>query len=197
MYIELNNIVNRNCWSNCIKNIIDSLGYSHVFNNVDTNTKYLHLFKRRMRDQFIQEWHTVINSSPKLDYYAKFKENFCYEDYLDKSKNDTLRQSFSRLRLSSHSLEIETGRYNGVDRMNRLCKLCNQNLVETEYHFLLCCTQYRDIRIKYLGHQSWPTLNKFNSFMSTKNSNLLYKISKFVTEAFVIRTDALNNLLTI
>ena len=178
-------------------NVVDSLGYSHVFNNVDINTNYLPLFKRRMRDQFIQEWHTAIANSPKLDYYAKFKETFCYEDYLDKSKNDKLRKSFSRLRLSSHSLEIETGRYNGVDRINRLCKLCNQNVVETEYHFLLCCTKYRDIRTKYLGHQSWPTINKFNALMSTKNSKLLYNISKFVMESFEIRTNALNNLLTI
>ena len=197
MYIELNDIVNRNCWSNCIKNIIDSLGYSHVFNNVDFNTNYLPLFKRRMRDHFIQEWHTVIASSPKLDYYAKFKETFCYEDYLDKCKNEKFRKSFSRLRLSSHSLEIETGRYNGIDRMNRLCKLCNQNVVESEYHFLLCCTKYTDIRNKYLGHQSWPSLNKFNALMSTKNSKLLYKISKFIAEAFEIRTNALNDLIII
>ena len=129
MYIELNDIVNRNRWSNCIKNNIDSLGYSHIFNNVDCNKNYLPLLKRRMRDHFIQEWHTVIVSSPKLDYYAKFKEIFCYEDYLDKCRNEKFRKSFSRLRLSSHSLEIETGRFNGIDRMNRLCKLCNQNVV--------------------------------------------------------------------
>ena len=50
---------------------------------------------------------------------------------------------------------------------------------------------YTDIRTKYLGHQAWPTLNKFNALMSTKNCNLLYKISKHITEAFEIRTNAL------
>ena len=101
------------------------------------------------------------------------------------------------MRLSSHSLEIETGRYNGTDRMHRLCKLCNQNVVESEYHFLLCCTKYTDIRNKYLGHQSWPSLNKFNALMSSKNSKILYKISKFIAEAFEIRTNALNDLIII
>ena len=58
-------------------------------------------------------------------------------------------------------------------------------------------TKYGDIRTKYLGHQAWPTINKFNALMSTKNSKLLYNISKFVMESFEIRTNALNNLLTI
>jgi hypothetical protein len=47
-----------------------------IFVNVDFNINYLPLFKRRIRDQFIQEWNTVIASSPKLDYYVKFKETF-------------------------------------------------------------------------------------------------------------------------
>ena len=127
-------------------------------------------------------------------YYTKFKDSFCYEDYLDKCLNDKHRKSFTRLRISSHSLEIETGRYNGVERSNRLCKLCDQNLVESEYHFLLCCTKFSAIRIKYLGRHSWPSLNKFNALMSTSNKLLLNKISKFITEAFEIRSSAINNL---
>ena len=64
---------------------------------------------------------------------------------------------------------------------------------------MLCSTKCTDIRrpIKYLGRQSWPSLNKFNALMSTKNSQLLYKISKFIAEAFEIRTDALNDLIII
>ena len=55
--------------------------------------------------------------------------------FVTKSKNEKFRKSYTRLRLSSHSLEIETGRYNGIDRINRLCKLRNKNVVESEYHF--------------------------------------------------------------
>ena len=102
-----NAIGNRNNWSKCIKNIVDNLGYSHVYiNNVQDNTNYFPLFKIRNRDQFIQEWNNTIRNIPKLEYYCKFKENFCFESYLDKSKNELIRKSFSRLRLSSHSLCI-------------------------------------------------------------------------------------------
>lgn len=135
-----------------------------------------------------------VNSLSKLDYYVKFKTSFCYEEYMDKISNDSLRKYFSRLRLSSHSLEIEFGRFNGTIRENRLCKLCNQNTVESEYRFMLCCTKYHQIRNKYLGRISWPNINKFNSFMSTKNKSLLIKISKFIKEAFNIRKETLENL---
>ena len=101
------------------------------------------------------------------------------------------------MRLCSHSLEIEFGRYNGVDRNNRLCKLCNQKVVESEYHFLLCCTKYDTVRKKYLGHISWPTVHKFNLLMSTKKKTTMIKLSKFIKEAFEIRESALKNLINV
>ena len=169
----------------------------HVINDFNIDINYLPLFKRRIRDQFIQEWNTGINNCSKLDYYSKFKKTFCYEEYLDILNTDTLRKTLTCFRLSAHTLEIETGRYNGIDRSNRFCKLCNQHLVETEYHFLLCCTKYTDIRNKYLGHQSWPTLNKFNNIIASNKKALLYKTTKFLKEAFDIRKNALNDLIIV
>ena len=40
------------------------------------------------------------------------------------------------MRLSSHRLAIETGRWQNILRENRLCKNCNLNKIETESHFL-------------------------------------------------------------
>ena len=104
----------------------------------------------------IQNYYTI-------KYYCKFKNNFCFEEYLNKLHNNDLRQLLARFRLSSHNLEIETGRYNRIDRDSRYCKLCNQNRIENEYHFLLCCPKYIEIRRKYLGSYHWPTVNKFNN----------------------------------
>ena len=127
----------------------------------------------------------------------KFKTIFEYESYLDKLSSENLRKLLSCFRLGSHNLEIEAGRYNGVDRANRLCKLCSQNVVENEYHFLLCCTKYSNIRNKYLGHQSWPSLNKFNAFLTSDKKPVLYRLTKFLKEALDIRKNALNDIITI
>ena len=46
-------------------------------------------------------------------------------------------------------IEIEQGRCHGILREQRLCKFCSSNLVEDEYHFLLACPMYRQLRLKY------------------------------------------------
>lgn len=73
-------------------------------------------------------------------------------------QNDKLRKHLTGMRLSSHSLEIKTGRYDSVERRKRLCKLCSQNMIGSENHCMLCCSLYQGIRLKYLGRCSWPSI---------------------------------------
>ena len=129
---------------------------------------------------------------PKLDYYCKIKTVFKFEDYLIDISSNELRKNLTCLRLSSHKLAIETGRYSGIERQNRICEHCNNNFVESEYHFLLICPKYYELRLKYLPRVAWPTINKYINMMTTKNSKLLYKIAKYITEAFKMRTQTIN-----
>lgn len=90
------------------------------------------------------------------------------------------------MRLGFHSLEIEVGRYNNINRENRICRMCNQTTVETEYHFLLCCTKYSDKRIKYFG-----ATDVIKHLMSSKNKCTILKICKFIRDANSLCTDTL------
>jgi hypothetical protein len=49
--------------------------------------------------------------------------------------------SFSKLKTSSHALQIETGRYKSpkIPADQRFCTLCNTGEVEDEQHFMLSC----------------------------------------------------------
>ena len=51
-----------------------------------------------------------------------------------------------KLRISSHKLRTETGRYDNIPRDERLCNLCNCNRIEDETHFLLDCPSFSSIR---------------------------------------------------
>ena len=51
-----------------------------------------------------------------------------------------MRQSFTKFRVSDHSLEIKSGRYKNITREERKCKNCNLNVIGNEYHFFLKCT---------------------------------------------------------
>ena len=65
--------------------------------------------------------------------------------------DDDLRTAFTRLRLSSHRLRIETGRWSRIDRAERLCQ-CGLD-VQSEQHVLSDCDLVSDIRRSY-GFQS-------------------------------------------
>ena len=68
-------------------------------------------------------------------FNKKFLKDFGIEKNLNFIKNDQLRNVLSRFRLTSHDLEIEIGRYNNIFRDSRYCKMCTQNVIESEFHF--------------------------------------------------------------
>ena len=45
-------------------------------------------------------------------------------------------------------MEIEIGRWQGIDRENRICKLCS-NGIENEVHLLFHCSRLKHIRKQY------------------------------------------------
>ena len=191
IYFDLCNHYNLRSWATRIHSVIDHLGYTTVLQDYNVNINYFPMLKQRLRDQYLQDWSTNIRASPKLEHYCKFKDTFCFEDYLSKLQSNELRRNFTSLRLGSHKLEIESGRFQNIPRENRLCKLCQQGVVESEFHFLLCCNQYHTLRDKYFGNMSWPTINKFNNIMSCKIKSKLLNTSKFIKEAMCLRKNTL------
>ena len=85
----------------------------------------------------------------KLDFYYKYKKAFEYEKYLDNIPR-YIRIYITRLRLSSHSFPIEILRYckNRKSRENRICHICNSNMVGDEEHYLLKCNNGELSRIR-------------------------------------------------
>ena len=66
------------------------------------------------------------------------------EDYLIHTNDLNNRFSISKLRLSSHKLRIETGRYDKLEVEKRLCENCKQ--VDDEFHFIIDCSLYNNER---------------------------------------------------
>ena len=123
--------------------MLDHLGLTEHWLNQDMLTLRLDTIKLRLFDQYHQSWYSNINNSQRLSTYSIFKHNFNLQPYLDNItfliKNKRFRIAFSRFRLSSHKLEIQRGRYNNIDKKNRICKFCNIKSIENEFHFILVC----------------------------------------------------------
>ena len=73
-----------------------------------------------------------------------------------------------------------------IERCRRICDLCNLKTLEDEYHFLLACPRFRDLRQKYFKryYYTWPSIHTFIAFMNSKSPSVIKNISKFLIEAF-------------
>ena len=61
------------------------------------------------------------------------------------------RVAMTKLKVSSHRLEIEVGRWARPNRTpvdERKCRYCNK--LEDEFHFFIDCTLYEDLRKQYI-----------------------------------------------
>ena len=58
----------------------------------------------------------------------------------------------SNFRCSSHCLNVEKGRHQNIDYCLRFCNICldrNCYVVEDEFHFVLVCPVYNELRLFY------------------------------------------------
>ena len=112
---------------------IDIFGPRHKFNQK---------CKRAVTEHHIKEWRTSLNdvkAHPILKTYNLIKTRYGIEPYLHKVKNFKYRTAIAKLRTSSHSLEVERGRYTKpkTPAHQRLCFMCKT--VEDEFHFIMEC----------------------------------------------------------
>ena len=94
--------------------------------------------KRNLLDQFLQNWNAQMHDSSKGRNYGLFKTDTNREKYII-NLNGSLFDSMIRFRTANHKLPIETGRWNNTDLSGRKCKLCTENDLGDEYHYLLRC----------------------------------------------------------
>ena len=105
----------------------------------------------------------------KLDTYFNIKKEFKSESYLILD-NFHMRKAICKLRLSAHNLLIETGRYakpRSLPRSERICKNCNLNCIENEFHFLSRCSLYETERT----HLYLQIQRKNDNFMSLHDND--------------------------
>jgi hypothetical protein len=70
---------------------------------------------------------------------------FRFQKYLD-VLNDKNRFTFCRFRTSNHRLPLEVGRWENVERHNRLCQLCKYGEIGDEFHYVLQCPNFASER---------------------------------------------------
>ena len=142
-------------------------------------------------DVYIQEWRTHIHSSHVLILHNSIKEHVRLEPYLENSvSTKILRSAFTKIRVSFHSLKIQTCRYERerIERQYRYCELCNNGDIEDDFHFIFICHHYKNLRMKYIKrfYRCRPSMYKLIMYLNSSNKVEQYMLSKFLNEAYIL-----------
>ena len=137
----------------------------------------------------------------KLRTYVNFKKTFEYEQYLNIQSTFALRKNITKLRTSSHKLEVEVGRYisknkkQKTERGKRICKQCDLGEVKDEEHVLMICPKYQSYRKDLLDHltEAFPpfdqldTYNKFLFIMQCHDWEATHALSTMLSSIQKVR----------
>lgn len=171
-------------WATNVEKKLTEIGMRDLFLAKDGNS-HLKAF-HRMVDIFNQEsLSNIKRNDSKLRTYGLLKSQPGLENYLIDIKSVKERTALTKIRLSNHSLMIEKGRHQKLDRNHRFCPFC-PDVVEDEIHFLLKCKTYQSLRREFLAdaRKDIPSLSqqcdvqKFCSLMNLTphiTSQFLYK----------------------
>ena len=185
---------NENNWVLQLRFLLNELGFTYLWNNQSITKLQLEMAIQCIYDQYYQSWHRDLNNSSKLETLKCLNKGFDFEKYLSCIKIDSHRIALTRFRCSAHKLMIEEGRFRNIARNLLVCQVCNSNIIKDEYHFLLVCPAYRDLRINTLPKYfyTWPTKQKFINLLKGSQEASLKKIGKFLYLANKKRKQLMN-----
>ena len=180
-------------WLNCVRTILERNGFGYIWLRQGFNCDMKAIrdaLKDRLQDQFRQEWSGTMEASTKCVLYRNLKIKFELEAYLLRLPRNIWR-NIVKLRCSNHKLEIETGRYAGIDRDLRYCGKCAMNIIGDEYHVFFECS---DANISLLRNRFIPTYFRQNRSMfnfvkllqSVDDIKVGRRVSSFVTNSNIV-----------
>jgi hypothetical protein len=180
-------------WSKEVLEIYQNCDLANIF--YDRTVCNLKLIEKKLYVNRNRIWNDLLSMKPKLRTYRKFKSDIMVESYIF-IDNRKRRSLIAQIRLGILPLNIETGRFKNQPVEERICQMCENNLVEDEVHFILNCPAYEDIRIQLYNSITYVNFNEMESeqkFMYIfKNESL--KLSKYIEKAWEIRSLKLYNM---
>ena len=183
----------RNNWLFNIKEELSRLGLAYLWHEQKTLSLKVHfpVIRQRIIDHCVQSLFADMCVSQKCIVYKHLVDHFCLQFYLCKPIPVACKKQICKIRMSSHNLFVESGRSQNIPRSERICQLCNLD-IEDEFHFVLKCPVYCDLRKKYIKHYYWrrPSVFKLVQLLSVNNVKELCSLGK-IRDAFKLRSSLL------
>ncbi len=102
---------------------------------------------------YVEKWKTEINRESgrngrnKVRTYKMLKQVFGPSEYVNNIFiNKHQRSTFTKFRCGVAPIRLETGRYENLPEEQRLCLMCDSQVIDSEIHVLTMCNLYIDLR---------------------------------------------------
>jgi hypothetical protein len=163
---------------------------THFTNNLNINLTQGSLvdekdIKSRLQHVFINR--LVNNNGSKTKYYVdKIRNNsvtvksFETQRYLIQMHKTKKRVALAQFRTGSHWLNIELGRWQGLDREERKCQRCEMGMVDDEEHMVFHCSKFNELREEYQDLFESVDVGDIDKFIN--NADKTYRIADFIHE---------------
>ena len=169
-------------WLKKIKSILDKTGLSYLWNDcAKFSINWIkNTINQRLTLIYSQNWHYEVNSNSLCINYRIFKVTCELEAYLTKIPVK-FRTMMIKFRCGNHKLPIVAGRYNNIDRSDRLCPRCDLQKIGDEYHYLFECPIFEVERKRHLTKQyrKRPNIEKMNELFNSTNYSTMLNLAKF------------------
>ena len=156
----------------------DAVGINHAL--------FIKQCELRLLDTYQQVCRADIANSNRCSLYYRMNREFVMASYLNKVHIQSHRRAMSKLRLSSHRLMIERGRWLKIFQENRLCTVCH--VIEDEFHDICICPRYTDIRNGFIKPYctTRPSMIKFSQLLNTEKVKEMRTLASFIKSLSVI-----------
>lgn len=133
-----------NSWASEIQHIAASLGMSiHLQEGevYDLTLAHNNLLKNSRLS-----WHLECTRKPKLRTFILIHDFASVQTLAQSNLTRYQRSVLCQLKFGILPLKIETDRYQGIAPDKRLCKVCDLQVPEDEFHFLFNCPSLKQVR---------------------------------------------------
>lgn len=175
-------------WLNSIRNILIETGYDCVWETQQLSDvrSFSQNICLSLQNNYIHSWTETLNSSNKCLFYRNYKTVFMREKYVNQLP-DMYIFPLIKFRCSSHKLMIEVGRRLGLAREDRICRDCDQHDIGDEFHFIMECPKYADLRSRFIPRKFTSVKSVYNYCrLFSAGKKVLLNLSKFIKLSKVV-----------
>jgi hypothetical protein len=174
----------RSKWIEKVERLLNTMGFGETWISEEiqhSTSNFSNKVKTRLTDMYRQNWHSETYDSGHCVTYRALKNDCSFEQYLTTaSKKDAV--TLCRFRAGNSKIPVVTGRFTGIARHERLCRLCQLNELGDEFHYIMTCPKFRLDRKKLIRETVWtrPNMRKMGELFSSNDARELHNLAEFI-----------------